>query len=84
MDSTIATTVNGRKLTLVTDPDRPLLEVIREDLHLTGARFGCGEGECGRRQRGVPRHRHAGSGNADAIAPNLQGLTAFPRDLRYP
>jgi aerobic-type carbon monoxide dehydrogenase small subunit (CoxS/CutS family) len=30
-----------------TDPDRPLLEVLREDLGLTGAKYGCGEGQCG-------------------------------------
>jgi aerobic-type carbon monoxide dehydrogenase small subunit (CoxS/CutS family) len=47
MDSTITATVNGQKRTITTDPDRPLLEVLREELHLTGARFGCGEGECG-------------------------------------
>jgi aerobic-type carbon monoxide dehydrogenase small subunit (CoxS/CutS family) len=30
-----------------TDLDRPLLDVLREDLHLTGAKFGCGERQCG-------------------------------------
>jgi carbon-monoxide dehydrogenase small subunit len=29
------------------DPLRPLLDVLREDLQLTGTRRGCGEGECG-------------------------------------
>ncbi|MEJ2025832.1 MAG: (2Fe-2S)-binding protein [Deltaproteobacteria bacterium] len=29
------------------DPDRPLLWVLRTDLGLTGAKFGCGEGICG-------------------------------------
>jgi len=40
-------TVNGVRKTLPTDPDRPLLEVLREDLHLTGSKYGCGEGACG-------------------------------------
>ena len=39
--------VNGRDRTVTTDPKRPLLEVLREDLDLTGAKYGCGEGECG-------------------------------------
>ena len=40
-------TVNGESRTVTTDPARPLLEVLREDLALTGAKFGCGERQCG-------------------------------------
>jgi len=47
MDATITLTVNGNKRTVVTDPARPLLEVLREDLHITGPKYGCGEGRCG-------------------------------------
>ena len=47
MDATITLTVNGEKRTVVTDPKRPLLEVLREDLHVTGPKYGCGEGQCG-------------------------------------
>jgi aerobic-type carbon monoxide dehydrogenase small subunit (CoxS/CutS family) len=47
MDATIAFTVNGEKRTVTTDPQRPLLDVLREDLHLTGAKYGCGEARCG-------------------------------------
>lgn len=47
MDATITFTINGQKQTVTTDPDRPLLEVLREDLKLTGTKFGCGEGQCG-------------------------------------
>ncbi len=39
--------VNGRSERLSTDEDRPLLEVLREEFGLTGAKYGCGEGECG-------------------------------------
>ena len=46
MDSTITFTVNGKSRTVTTDPERPLLEVLREDLQLTGAKYGCGEGQC--------------------------------------
>jgi aerobic-type carbon monoxide dehydrogenase small subunit (CoxS/CutS family) len=47
MDATVTLTVNGTKRTITTDPDRPLLDVLREELHLTGAKYGCGEGQCG-------------------------------------
>ncbi len=47
MYTTITLTVNGKKRTVVTDPERSLLDVLREVLHLTGAKYGCGEGRCG-------------------------------------
>lgn len=39
-------TVNGQARRVDTEPDRPLLEVLREDLGLTGTKYGCGEGQC--------------------------------------
>ena len=39
--------VNGRAVTVKTDAQRSLLEVLREDLKLTGTKYGCGEGACG-------------------------------------
>ena len=39
--------VNSRSVQLETDPDRRLLDILREDLGLTGTKEGCGEGECG-------------------------------------
>jgi len=45
--STITLRVNGQERTVTTPGERPLLEVLREDLQLTGAKFGCGEGQCG-------------------------------------
>jgi aerobic-type carbon monoxide dehydrogenase small subunit (CoxS/CutS family) len=38
--------VNGKEHRIDTPPQRPLLEVLREDLHLTGTHYGCGEGMC--------------------------------------
>jgi aerobic-type carbon monoxide dehydrogenase small subunit (CoxS/CutS family) len=38
--------VNGDTRTVTTDPDRPLLDVLREEFPLTGAKYGCGEGQC--------------------------------------
>jgi isoquinoline 1-oxidoreductase alpha subunit len=39
--------VNGRVHAIDADPDKPLLWVLREDLGLTGTKFGCGIGACG-------------------------------------
>lgn len=39
--------VNGRDRTAQVEPRTTLLDVIREDLGLTGAKEGCGKGECG-------------------------------------
>ncbi|HOW64138.1 MAG TPA: (2Fe-2S)-binding protein [Candidatus Paceibacterota bacterium] len=39
--------VNGRAQTVTTSPDRPLVEVLREELNLTGTKVGCMEGQCG-------------------------------------
>jgi len=47
MDVTITLVVNGKKHTVATSPQRTLLDVLREDLGLTGAKYACGEGRCG-------------------------------------
>jgi nicotinate dehydrogenase subunit A len=39
--------VNGQDATVEADPDTPLLYVLRNDLQLNGAKFGCGLGQCG-------------------------------------
>jgi carbon-monoxide dehydrogenase small subunit len=39
--------VNGDRRNVHVPPMKRLLDVLREDLHLTGAKEGCGEGECG-------------------------------------
>src|SRR5262245_11817388 len=43
----IAMTVNGHQLEIEVNGMKRLLDVLREDLHLTGTKEGCGEGECG-------------------------------------
>jgi aerobic-type carbon monoxide dehydrogenase small subunit (CoxS/CutS family) len=39
--------VNGRSHAVEAEPDDSLLFILREDLALTGAKYGCGEGQCG-------------------------------------
>ena len=39
--------INGRQRTVDVDPSKPLLWVIRENLGLTGTKFGCGIAQCG-------------------------------------
>jgi carbon-monoxide dehydrogenase small subunit len=43
----ISCTVNGKPVIVETHPMKRLLDVLREDLSLTGTKEGCGEGECG-------------------------------------
>ena len=43
----ITLTVNGRQHEVDADLDTPLLYVLRDDLQLNGAKFGCGFGQCG-------------------------------------
>jgi carbon-monoxide dehydrogenase small subunit len=45
--SLVQLNVNGTEQTVDVPPMRRLLDVLREDLHLTGTKEGCGEGECG-------------------------------------
>jgi carbon-monoxide dehydrogenase small subunit len=40
-------TLNNLPVSIETDPNRRLLDILREDFHLTGSKEGCGEGECG-------------------------------------
>ena len=47
MHAKITLIVNGKEKTVTTDPQRSLLDVLREELHVTGPKYGCGEGRCG-------------------------------------
>jgi len=46
-ESKISLVVNGASHTVTVPPMKRLLDVLREDLSLTGTKEGCGEGECG-------------------------------------
>jgi len=39
--------INGRMMAVEAEADATLLEVLREELDLTGTKYGCGEGQCG-------------------------------------
>ena len=45
--ATIRLTVNGKAYTIDAEPQTSLLSVLREQLDLTGSKYGCGEGQCG-------------------------------------
>jgi len=47
MDVAVTLKVNGVERTVTTDPQRPLLDVLREEFGLTGTKYACGEGRCG-------------------------------------
>jgi isoquinoline 1-oxidoreductase alpha subunit len=45
--ASIAFTINGRAVNVEAEPDTPLLWVVRDELKLTGTKFGCGIAQCG-------------------------------------
>ena len=47
MESVTVINVNGKDYRIEGDPGRSLLQALREDIDLTGAKYGCGEGQCG-------------------------------------
>jgi aerobic-type carbon monoxide dehydrogenase small subunit (CoxS/CutS family) len=47
MEEKITFTLNGKKTVILTDPNQTLLWVLRNQLGLTGTKFGCGNGFCG-------------------------------------
>ena len=47
MSNTTELHVNGTTRRVTADADRSLLSVLRDDLDLTGSKYGCGEGRCG-------------------------------------
>jgi isoquinoline 1-oxidoreductase alpha subunit len=47
MTQPLVLTVNGRRFEVDCEPETPLLWVLRDELHLTGTKFGCGIAACG-------------------------------------
>ena len=47
MSAPLELQVNGRRRTVEADPGKSLLAVLRDNLDLTGSKYGCGEGQCG-------------------------------------
>ena len=47
MPNVIELNINSTRRRVDTDGDRTLLSVLRDDLDLTGSKYGCGEGQCG-------------------------------------
>jgi carbon-monoxide dehydrogenase small subunit len=43
----VSTTVNGEPVEFLCDPRQTLLDVLRDELHLTGSKEGCSSGDCG-------------------------------------
>jgi aerobic-type carbon monoxide dehydrogenase small subunit (CoxS/CutS family) len=47
MEETISFKLNGKKTEIITDPNQTLIWVLRNQLELTGTKYGCGTGFCG-------------------------------------
>ena len=43
----VSTTINGDPAEFLCDPEQTLLDVLRDELHLTGSKEGCASGDCG-------------------------------------
>jgi len=72
-------TVNGKPRCLEIEADRRLIDILREDLDLTGCKEGCGEGECGActillNDRAVLACLTLAAGLQDAHVTTIEGL----------
>ena len=43
----VKTKINGDNIEFLCDPEETLLDILRDKLHLTGTKEGCGTGDCG-------------------------------------
>ena len=81
----ITLTVNGRRHEVDVEPDAPLLWVIRDELGLTGTKFGCGIAQCGActvHIDGKPvRSCVTPTGSVKGAVTTIEGLS---KDLKHP
>ena len=47
MKKMVSFVLNGNRMEMEVDPSRTLLDLLRDDLEMTGTKYGCGGGECG-------------------------------------
>ena len=76
--------VNGKKVPINADQERSLLSVLRDDLDLTGAKYGCGEGQCGACTvliDGVPK-RSCRTDAGDAVGTKITTIEGVERNGR--
>jgi aerobic-type carbon monoxide dehydrogenase small subunit (CoxS/CutS family) len=81
----ITLTVNGRRHDLDIEPDAPLLWVLRDELGLTGTKFGCGIAQCGACTVHVDgkavRSCVTPAGSVKGAVTTIEGLS---KDLKHP
>ena len=81
---TIQATINGKSQILQSEPETSLLFALREELGLTGTKYGCGEGQCGACSillNGTPR-RSCQLSVRDAAEKSIQTIEGFERNGR--
>jgi len=74
--------VNGKKYAVTSEPEVPLLFVLRDEIGLTGTKYGCGEGQCGACTvilDGVAR-RSCLTPLADAVGKSITTIEGLERD----
>lgn len=82
----IQLTINGKPKTVSASPDTPLLWVLRDELALTGTKFGCGKGFCGActvLANGEPI-RSCSTAIADVRGKKIMTIEGLAPDLSHP
>ncbi|HMD31847.1 MAG TPA: (2Fe-2S)-binding protein [Candidatus Acidoferrales bacterium] len=82
----ITLTVNGKTLPLDIDPHTPLLWVLRENLHLTGTKYGCGMALCGACTVHIDGEavRSCVTPVSRAVGKNVTTIEGLSNDLSHP